>query len=137
MKYASLFVLAMTLLFVGEAQAKDLKEIIVEIKQPVTLKSSKNEKMNVVFNHKSHAGINCFTCHHMASSKGRYVPCSTCHPNKGRSNEQDSLFVAFHSKNSKHSCYSCHKNKVAQNPDKYGLIFTNCRPCHMPSTTSK
>ena len=136
MKCLSLFslsLLALTFLLASPAQAKNIQELILSTKQPITLQASKSHHLDVVFNHSSHQGVNCFTCHHMSSAdKGRYVSCSECHTIKGKSKDANSLFMAFHAKNSQHSCFSCHKEKAQQKPARYGKAFYNCRPCHLP-----
>ncbi|MCR4666807.1 MAG: cytochrome c3 family protein [Desulfovibrio sp.] len=136
MKYTSLCVLALTLLLPMSVEAGNLKMLTDSIKKPMTITAGESMRMNVVFNHTSHRGINCFTCHHMKSEKGRYVSCSECHKGAGRSSDPTSRFAAFHARDSKHSCYSCHTSLVAENPARYGQVFYNCRPCHMPQSNS-
>ncbi|MBO4335956.1 MAG: cytochrome c3 family protein [Desulfovibrio sp.] len=134
MKYSHLFLPLLALLFLqaaSVAEAKSIQDMAEVIKNPVTLKASTSHLLNVTFNHTSHRGINCFACHHAASEKkGRYVSCSECHAQKGRSSEPLSTFAAFHAKESKHSCYSCHLSKSLEAPKTYGKHFYNCRPCH-------
>ncbi|MBQ7584873.1 MAG: cytochrome c3 family protein [Desulfovibrionaceae bacterium] len=131
MKYASLFLLALTLLLAGTAQAGDIASMKDKIKQPMTIEAGKSKRMNVVFNHTSHRGINCFTCHHAKTADNmRYVACQTCHQGVGRMKDPSSKFMAFHGKKSKHSCYACHLQKAKEKPARYGKIFVNCRPCH-------
>lgn len=132
MKYLSLFFLAFALFLASDAQARSMQELVQEIKKPITLKASKSSHLDVVFNHSSHKGINCFTCHHKVSDKGRYISCSECHNIKGKSKDPQSLFVAFHAKKSEHSCLSCHREKARTKPARYGKAFYNCRPCHLP-----
>ena len=108
---------------------KLMKEII---REPITLHAQKSPLLDVVFNHTSHKGISCFTCHHKKADVGYYVACSECHPAKGKSKDPQSQFVAYHAKKSDHSCLSCHREKAAKKPDRYGRKFYNCRPCHMP-----
>ncbi|MBO4368606.1 MAG: cytochrome c3 family protein [Desulfovibrio sp.] len=131
MKHMGLFFLTIALLFATHAQADNLKMLTDAIKKPITIEAGKSLRMNVVFNHTSHRGINCFTCHHMKSDKGRYVSCSECHKGVGRSAEPASRFMAFHAKDSQHSCYACHLEKAEHKPVRYGKVFYNCRPCHM------
>ena len=133
MKFASLFLLICTLLVAGNAQANDIRSMTETIKKPITLKASKSERLNVVFNHSSHKGINCFGCHHEVSENGRYVSCSVCHTEPGRSKDPMSTFMAFHAKDVKQSCYGCHIRLAKEKYARYGKTFTNCRPCHMAS----
>lgn len=136
MNYVSLVLLIVALLFAGNAQADTLKSRIAATKQPITLKAKASDRFNVVFNHSSHKGINCFTCHHKAGEKGRYVPCSSCHKDIGRSKDPLSVFMAFHDKKSSHSCLACHRSLAKENPEMYGKTFHNCRPCHQPPAKS-
>lgn len=130
MKWVSLFVLCCAFLFTAEAQAGRIQVMAEKIKKPITVEAKKSPLLNVVFNHTSHRGIGCFTCHHVASEKkGRYVPCSECHANVGRTGAHLTMFSAAHNKTSAHSCYACH-NRIAQSSNKYETVFYNCRPCH-------
>jgi len=132
MKYMQLLLLFCGLLFATSAQAGNIQMMTDSIKKPITIEAKNSKLLNVVFNHTSHRGINCFTCHHMKSeAKGRYVPCSECHKNEGRSKEPLSMFKAAHSKMSAHSCYSCHTSLAQASPTRFGKQFYNCRPCHM------
>ncbi|MBO4314071.1 MAG: cytochrome c3 family protein [Desulfovibrio sp.] len=131
MKYFSSLCFCLLFLWCVTAQAADIKSMVETIKQPMTIKASKSKRMDVVFNHTSHRGINCFLCHHKASDKGRYVSCKECHTKPGaRERDPQSMFMAFHSKSSDHSCLKCHSDKAANRPDRFGKTFRNCRPCH-------
>jgi hypothetical protein len=131
MKYVYFIVLAMALLFVQEANAKSIKDMSEAIKNPITLDAKASKLLSVTFNHSSHRGISCFSCHHMKTDQNeRYVACSTCHKQLGRSTDKQSLFTAFHSKDSMHSCYSCHTKLRVKSPATYRVTFANCRPCH-------
>ncbi|MCR5813176.1 MAG: cytochrome c3 family protein [Desulfovibrio sp.] len=137
MKYYHVFLPLLAFLFLqttGVAEAKSIQEMANAIKNPVILKASKSHLLNVTFNHTSHRGITCLTCHHAVSERhGRYVSCSQCHVQKGRSQERLSTFAAFHANESKHSCFSCHRSKALEAPKPYGQVFRNCRPCHYGS----
>ena len=65
MKYLYFIVLALALLFVQEANAKSIKDMSEAIKNSITLDAKNSKLLSVTFNHSSHRGINCFTCHHM------------------------------------------------------------------------
>ena len=137
MKYIHLFLLMVALLFAAEVRADSIKGMAETIKKPISLKAEKSHLLNVTFNHTSHRGISCFTCHHMPSEKnGRYVSCSQCHKAVGRSKNAQSLFAAFHDKESKHSCYACHLKKAKEMPELYATTFVNCRPCHSRMTNA-
>ncbi|MCR5813177.1 MAG: cytochrome c3 family protein [Desulfovibrio sp.] len=137
MKYIHFFLLMVALLFAAEVKADSIKEMAESIQKPISLKSAKTALLSVTFNHTSHRGISCFTCHHMPSEKnGRYISCSQCHKDVGRSKEANSLFSAFHNKESKHSCYACHLRKAKEKPELYATTFVNCRPCHSRMTNA-
>ena len=103
----------------GDAKAPD---------KPIELKSSEHKKMWVKFNHATHESVECDVCHHAAPSdaKDAYVSCGAseeCHSLKGtRERDPQSLFWAYHTKNSERSCYGCHT----------AMLGPGCRPCHMP-----
>ncbi|HIW79224.1 MAG TPA: cytochrome c3 family protein [Candidatus Bilophila faecipullorum] len=120
---------AITLLFVlalicgATAQAADPQAP----DKPVQLKSAASSKMWVMFDHASHDAVACDVCHHAQPSDAAspYVSCGAseeCHYIKG-SKERDvqSLFWAYHTKNTERSCYGCHRT----------MVDTGCRPCHM------
>ena len=95
MKYFYLLLMMVALLFTAEVRADGIREMAETIKTPSPLKSGKIHLLNVTFNHTSHRGISCFTCHHMPSEKdGRYISCSQCHTNVGRSKDANSLTAA-------------------------------------------
>lgn len=138
MKYVWLFIVGCTFLLASEAQALDIKQMRAKMEQPITLKADKSKRMDVVFNHSSHRGINCFTCHHQKlDNKDRYVSCSSCHKSLGKSKDPMSRFVAFHDKKSAHSCLACHRSLSKEFPERFGKMFHNCRPCHMPKGETK
>ena len=103
----------------GDAKAPD---------KPIELKSSEHKKMWVKFDHATHESVECDVCHHAAPSdaKDAYVSCGAseeCHSLKGtRERDPQSLFWAYHTKNSERSCYGCHT----------AMLGPGCRPCHMP-----
>lgn len=111
----------------------DLKEVGKVIRNPLTIESTGgNSRMNVVFNHKSHKRVRCVTCHHAQPSdiNAKYVSCGAseeCHSTpRGSDGAAPSLFQAFHSKDSDHSCYGCHMKKR----EKYTGFQKGCLPCH-------
>ena len=129
MKYLALFI--SVFMFATQVNAKSIKEMNEIIKKPITITAKKSLLLDVIFNHSSHRGINCITCHHALTEKeGRYIKCSKCHANIGRSKENLSMFMASHANKSNHSCYRCHINLRKKSPEKYSRIFYNCRPCH-------
>lgn len=110
----------------------NIQEIGKVIRNPLTLEASRNPKMNVVFNHATHKRVRCQTCHHEQPSdiSAKYVGCGAseeCHVlPMGDDGGVPSLFKAFHSKDSDHSCYGCHMQKRAQ----YTGFQKGCAPCH-------
>lgn len=135
MKYVTLLLLALSLVWVGEAQARDIKEMSQIIKKPIEIPGGTSSRMSVMFPHTAHKGINCMHCHHEEGSDSRYVACTECHATPGaRERDPMSMFMAFHSKNGDRSCYGCHTQKAKENPAKYGAKFKGCRPCHMAAS---
>ncbi len=133
MKYVSLlfFSLALVMWSVG-TQARDIKEMSQFIKQPLQIKAGLSKRMDVVFPHTAHRGINCLQCHHEIGPDGRYVACTECHSKPGpRERDPLSMFMAFHAKESDRSCVGCHKQMLNKIPAKYEAKFKGCRPCHM------
>ena len=96
-----------------------------------------NPKKVVKFNHSTHKDVTCDTCHHKprcaichyspSLEKSPYASCSTegCHTVQGRSNQENSRFMAFHDRDSVRSCFGCHQSLS----EKYAE-FKGCRPCH-------
>ena len=137
---ASLFILlALVLLHAVPAQAQEMRNMAQQILKPITIKASESEKMNVTFNHASHKGISCMTCHHKKpeTSDSRYTPCANCHTRPGaKERHHMSTFMAFHAKDSKSSCFGCHSKKRAEQPEKYASKFSGCYPCHAAATAA-
>lgn len=123
------------------AEAQDFKANIKYPKDTLVLGGEISPRMAVKFNHTAHGDIACDTCHHKprcaichyspTEEKSPYASCSTsgCHTVQGRSSEPDSRFMAFHSRDSRRSCFGCHRSLSATHPE-----FQGCRPCH-PNTT--
>ena len=135
MKYVPLLLLALSLVWVGAAQARDVKEMSQVIKKPIEIPGGTSARMSVMFPHTAHKGIKCMHCHHEMGGDSRYVACTECHAAPGaRERDPMSMFMAFHSKNGDRSCYGCHSQKAQENPAKYGAKFKGCRPCHMAAS---
>ena len=137
---ASLFVLlALALLHGAPAQAQDMRDLAHQILKPITIKATESAKMNVMFEHSSHKGISCMTCHHQKpeTSDTRYISCTNCHNKPGaKERHHMSTFMAFHAKDSMSSCYGCHSKKRAEQPEKYAAKFSGCYPCHASATAA-
>ena len=134
MRFFFVLLAALSFVWAGNAQARDMKEATAMTKKPITIEATGgNPYFNVVFNHKSHARISCRVCHHEEGSEGYYVSCTECHDAAGaHSNDPMSAFQAFHYTDragSGTSCLGCHKKLLEQNPEKYAA-FRGCRPCH-------
>ena len=134
MRFFFVLLAALSFVWAGNAQARDMKEATAMTKKPITIEATGgNPYFNVVFNHKSHARISCRVCHHEEGSEGYYVSCTECHDAAGaHSNDPMSAFQAFHytgKAGSGTSCLGCHKKLLEQNPEKYAA-FRGCRPCH-------
>ena len=134
MKYVSLLLLTLMVMWCGDAQARDMREMAHMIKQPMEIKGGTSERMNVMFPHGAHRATNCMQCHHEVGPEGRYVACTQCHSKPGpRERDPMSMFMAFHAKEDTRSCVGCHKKTMEKNQDNYGARFKGCRPCHMTS----
>ncbi|HIX40613.1 MAG TPA: cytochrome c3 family protein [Candidatus Desulfovibrio intestinigallinarum] len=128
MKYIAAAVMLATALCAGQALAQDNPARTSVLKKPIELRSGASDRMHVIFRHTSHKGIKCGFCHHASPTDKPYVSCTTeeCHSLKGpRERDSMSVFMAFHSRESERSCYSCHSAQKAKHPE-----FTGCRPCH-------
>ena len=79
MKYVPLLLLALSLVWVGAAQARDVKEMSQVIKKPIEIPGGTSARMSVMFPHTAHKGINCMHCHHEMGGDSRYVACTECH----------------------------------------------------------
>lgn len=133
MKYITITLLAAAMcLWSAVPQARSIREMTQEIKQPMELKAGTSERMHVMFPHTAHRGVSCMQCHHEMGETGRYVACTECHATPG-AKERDpmSMYMAFHAKGTDRSCYGCHARMVEAYPAKYGQKFAGCRPCHM------
>ena len=77
MRFFFVLLAALSFVWAGNAQARDMKEATAMTKKPITIEATGgNPYFNVVFNHKSHARISCRVCHHEEGSEGYYVSCT-------------------------------------------------------------
>ena len=131
-------VLTLTVLWSPLVGARDMSEMATVIKQPQVIPGGTSKRMDVVFAHTDHRGINCMHCHHNVGREGRYVACTTCHciPG-GRERLPISMFMAFHAKDNARSCVGCHSNMIEKSESRYALKFRGCRPCHMSPASRK
>ncbi|MDL2285224.1 cytochrome c3 family protein [Desulfovibrio sp. OttesenSCG-928-F07] len=130
MKYLAPLMVMLTLIGASVALAIDIDEIF---DKPIVIKATSSEKMNVTFQHASHADISCETCHHAAKGDDEYTSCSVkgCHSFPGpRERRKMSTFMAYHAKDTDRSCYGCHNQLREEEPEAYPA-FRNCQPCHI------
>lgn len=134
MKYILPLALAASLCVCATAQASPGFQTKADgPKEELVLKSKDTPQLSVVFSHKDHAGVGCDTCHHKprcvichfspSSEKAPNTSCSAegCHPSMGRTQDEQSRFMAFHKRDSLRSCFGCHVK--TGNHD-------GCAPCH-------
>ena len=129
MQYLFIALFAFSLLCGGPVQAGESRGNLSNIKKPIELNGGTSKRMFVTFNHSSHKGVKCRTCHHEGLPKDRYASCTNeeCHSIKGaRERDTMSLFMAYHSPDTDRSCYGCHRKLAGKYPN-----FKGCRPCHM------
>ena len=138
MKPLFILTLLLSLAWCTPAEAQDFKANLKYPKNPIVLGGKISPRMAVTVNHSSHSNVPCDTCHHKprcvichyspSEEKSPYASCSSnagCHTVQGRSNQQDSRFMAFHSRESMRSCFGCHRRMSLEHPE-----FQGCRPCH-------
>ncbi len=94
----------------------------------------KGGKGEVVFNHSTHATVECGACHHPVEGKEDYRPCSTagCHDLLGqKAKGVNSYYQAIHKrKDPQHqSCLSCHYKEAGEDQEKLKPL-RNCKLCH-------
>ena len=134
MKYLLPLALAASLAVCATAQASPGFQTKADgPKEELVLKSEGTPHLSVVFSHQSHQDIGCDTCHHKPrcvichfnpkAEKAPNTSCSEagCHPDVGRSKDEQSRFMAFHKRDSHRSCFGCHV--------KSGR-YEGCTPCH-------
>ena len=127
---------AASLVWCSSAEAYD-KARMEAPKSSIILKAESSPRLSVTFNHSTHKDVKCDTCHHKPRcgichyapelSKSPAASCSTegCHTIQGKSTDEQSRFMAFHTRDSQRSCFGCHRAAVSEHPD-----FKGCRPCH-------
>ena len=75
MRFFFVLLAALSFVWAGNAQARDMKEATAMTKKPITIEATGgNPYFNVVFNHKSHARISCRVCHTRKEAKGITCP---------------------------------------------------------------
>ena len=119
------------------AQSADFKDLSRTLKTPITLDAGDKPDLHVTFNHASHKGIKCGFCHHERPANGKaYASCGgseECHAVKTKDKDDvQSLFWAYHNKDSQRSCYGCHTKLAAKH-----AALRGCRPCHSKMLDAK
>jgi len=94
------------------------------------IKGRSERNLGVVFNHSSHEGIDCFTCHHKNTVKNEPESCANCHTDTDPNAQgPKSYFRAMHVKNPERtSCLSCHREEFAGDKDMTGCTSSGCHP---------
>ena len=111
-----------------QVEKRDLVRIGEVFRTPIPLARGENPRLHVVFQHSSHKGLPCATCHHeVTSDRQRYTACANqeCHSIPDRTDKSSqSRFVAYHAMDTDRSCYGCHFQRAQRNG------FLGCTPCH-------
>lgn len=91
--------------------------------------SDKYEEIS--FNHSQHGALQCTDCHHTWDGSSEVKKCmeSGCHANLSANVKKgaESLYAAYHTRTSTHSCVGCHSAKKKAG-EKVGP--TSCTKCH-------
>ena len=94
------------------------------------IKGRSTRDLGVVFNHSSHEGVDCFTCHHKNTVANEPESCANCHTDTAPDAQgPKSYFRAMHVKNPKRtSCLSCHLEEFPGDKDLTGCAKSSCHP---------
>ncbi len=94
------------------------------------IKGNSERNLGVVFNHSSHEGYDCFTCHHKNTVADTPEACSNCHTDTAPDAQgTKSFFRAMHVKGKAQvSCLSCHQEEFAGDKDLTGCTNSSCHP---------
>ena len=115
------------------AATEPTPEMKALIEKPMNMDRTPTEKRHMVFNHSSHAKVDCAFCHHKAAESGTpYVGCAEkgCHDILDRKDKSEhSYYQAIHKKKVDKSCVGCHQKLAADNADLKAK-FKGCNPCH-------
>lgn len=100
------------------------------------IKGNSPRGLSVEFNHSSHEGYDCASCHHkMFQLKGQAQPrsCSACHDNFDVNNTKGyrSYFKAMHKirqapQSSRPSCVACHTTEFENDKELTGCTASAC-----------
>lgn len=107
------------------------------------IKGHSKRDLSVTFNHSSHEGYSCNTCHHKwkdpeakpkfsAPERATETPrdCVSCHKDTTleKTNKWRSYFRAMHKKGVRPSCLSCHLEEFEDDKDMTGCYESACHP---------
>jgi len=107
------------------------------------VKGNSDRDLSVTFNHSSHEGYSCETCHHKwknpekkvkfnTSVKEAKAPrsCASCHKDftTEKTHKWRSYFRAMHKKSVRTSCLSCHIEEFDNDKDMTGCYESACHP---------
>jgi len=94
------------------------------------IKGNSERDLGVVFNHSSHEGFDCFTCHHKNTVADTPEACSNCHTDVAPDAQgEKSFFRAMHVKSANEtSCLSCHLKEFPGDKDLTGCAKSSCHP---------
>lgn len=128
MRYLCLAMCMTALLFASAVCADSARPNLKNLGKPIELHAGDNSRMYVIFNHSTHKGIACRTCHHEGLPGNRYASCTNkqCHAETAASSREPlSVYMAYHAPHTQRSCYGCHKPLAGKYPG-----FKGCGPCH-------
>jgi len=127
-----------TVAFAEEAVTSGPDDIVIN-----RVEGNSDRDLSVTFNHSSHEGYSCNTCHHKwkdpdakpkfsAPVKDTVPPkgCVSCHNNTSmeKSNKWRSYFRAMHKKGVRPSCLSCHIEEFGNDKEMTGCYESACHP---------
>lgn len=102
--------------------------------EPIKMALGAKEDKHVVFNHDTHATVDCAICHHEVDGVENYAKCSTagCHNALGTTEKGvDSYYRIAHDRKLDNSCLGCHVKEAKAKP-KLRKALTGCKgsSCH-------
>ncbi len=94
------------------------------------IEGNSKRELGVNFNHSSHEGVDCFTCHHKNEVADEPESCANCHTDANPNAQgPTSYFRAMHVKSEGHaSCLSCHVEEFSGDKELTGCVNSACHP---------
>ncbi|MCT4535529.1 cytochrome c3 family protein [Halodesulfovibrio sp.] len=132
------FCATVTVSFAEEVASEGPDDIVIN-----NVKGHSSRDLSVTFNHSSHEGYECSTCHHKWKSpdaKPKFSApvkvtkspkgCVSCHNNTTleKENKWRSYFRAMHKKGVRPSCLSCHLEEFGEDKEMTGCYESACHP---------